>query len=105
MAYKLVRQLKSGHITSLFINKKRSLPFNIWLDAEVYPTKGFALRPYWHCCSEPIAPHLSMKGRVWVEVEIDDYIEFNRPISQGGVWYLANRMKIIRVLDNSSTVN
>lgn len=49
VAYKLFRELKSGEITSLFINKKVKLPFNEWLEAESYPTKGFAVRPGWHC--------------------------------------------------------
>jgi hypothetical protein len=79
IAYKLCRKLKSGDITSLFINKKRKLPYNIWLEAECYPTKGFSVRPFWHCTSFPIAPHLSMKNRVWVLVEMEEYEEFQRP--------------------------
>jgi len=93
-AYKLFRQLKDGSLTSLFINKTRRLPFNQWLNAEVFPTKGFALRPYWHCCSKPEAPHLSSKGRTWAKVEIEDFTEFERPTNQGGKWYLAKKIKI-----------
>lgn len=33
--------------------------------------------------------------RVWKMVEIEDYTEFKRPKSQGGMWYLAKRIKII----------
>lgn len=95
VAYKLFRRLKTGHITSLFINKTRRLPLNEWMDAEVFPTKGFALRPYWHCTSNPYAPHLSMINRVWLKVEMEDYIEFQRPANQGGLWFLAKRIKII----------
>ena len=98
IAYKLCRKLKSGNIRSLFINKKVDLPFNIWLDAECHPTDGFKERPFWHCTSEPKAPHLSMKGRVWVKVEIEDYWEHNRPESQGGLWYLAKRIKLLEIL-------
>ncbi|MDA3780693.1 MAG: hypothetical protein PF487_10815 [Bacteroidales bacterium] len=38
IAYKLFRQLKSGEITSLFINKKRKLPTMEWMDSENIPT-------------------------------------------------------------------
>lgn len=58
--------MKSGDITPLFINKSFRIPFNEWLEAESHPTKGFKVRPYWHCTPEPIAPHLSTKDRVWV---------------------------------------
>jgi len=94
-AYKLFRQLKNGDITSLFINKKERLVYNTWLKAESYPTKGFALRPYWHCTSQPNAPHLSEKGRIWMEVEMRGIQEFERPVNQGGLWYLADNIKII----------
>lgn len=97
-AYKLVRALKDGNITPLFINKKQRLLIGKWLVAESHRTKGYIYRPHWHCTSEPTAPHLTEKGRCWYEVEIEDYTEFNRPNSQGGLWYLANRMKIIKKL-------
>lgn len=58
IAYKLFRQLKNGDITSLFINRKRRLPYNEWLTAESFPTNGYLLRPFWHCTNSPIAPHL-----------------------------------------------
>lgn len=96
IAYKLFRRLRTGEITSLFINKKRRLPLGEWLDAESFPTKGFTLRPYWHCTHKPYAPHLSMKNRVWMKVEIEGFEEFERPESQGGKWYLAQRIKIIK---------
>ena len=43
----------------------------------------------------PHAPHLSMDRRVWIEVEIDDYEQLKRPEHQGGMWYLAQRMKVL----------
>ena len=95
IAYKLFRKLKSGEITSLFINKSRRLPYEVWLDAEEHPTKGFKFRPQWHCTGQPSAPHLSEKGRVWKRVEMSDFEEFKRPNNQGGMWYLANRIKIL----------
>ena len=96
VAYKLFRKLKDGSITSLYINKKRKLPLNEWLEAESYPTKGYALRPYWHCVSNPdLVKHLSVKNRVWMKVEIDDYQKIQRPNNQGGIWYLAKKIKII----------
>ena len=95
IAYKLFRIKKYGHITSLFINKGRVLKIGEWLESEEFPTQGYKFRPYWHCTSRPTAPHLSMKGRKWFAVEIKDYIRLERPKSQGGLWLLAKKMKII----------
>ena len=100
-AFKLCRLLSDGNITPLFINKKQKLPFNVWMDAESHPTKGYAYRPYWHCTSLPIAPHLKKEGRVWVECEIEEYSEFIRPDSQGGKWYLAGKIKLLNIVDKS----
>jgi len=101
IAYKLFRQLKSGEITSLFINKSRKLPTMEWMDSENFPTSGFAVREGWHCTAKPDAPHLKMKLksgeiRVWKRVLIKDYTEFKRPDSQGGLWYLAKEMLILK---------
>ncbi len=95
IAYKLFRQLKSGEITSLFINKKERLKRGEWLDAKSYPTDGFKHRPFWHCTEKPIAPHLSEKNRIWVQVEMDDFTEFDRPEHQGGKWFLAKKIRIL----------
>ena len=95
IAYKLFRLKKSGEITSLFINKSYNLPKNVWLEAENHPTKGYKIRPFWHCLKEPIAPHLSVKDRIWMKVAIQDYKKINRPEKQGGCWYLANKIKIL----------
>lgn len=98
IAYKLFRKLKStGELTPLFINKTQRLVLNEWMDAEDHLTKGYKHRPGWHCTSEQVAPHLSEKGRVWMKVEIEDFVELERPKSQGGLWYLANKIKIIDV--------
>lgn len=43
-AYKLLRKLKDGNLYPLFIHKTYATPFNEWMQAECYPTKGFAIR-------------------------------------------------------------
>ena len=95
ITYKLFRVRKDGTIGSLFINRKARLPLNKWLTAEEYPTKGFAFRPGWHCTAKPEAPHLSEKDRAWFKVEIKHFTEEHRPESQGGLWYLAKKMRIL----------
>ena len=100
-AYKLVRKRKNGTLAPLFINARMTLPIGVPLKSECHPTNGFAVRQGWHCTAKPVAPHLSPKGRVWVEVEIEDYTEFRRPESQGGLWFLADRMTVVRELNNS----
>ena len=98
-AYKLVRKLKDGSLAPLFINKKSRLPIGTPIKAEAHLTKGFAFRPGWHCTLTPSAPHLSVKNRVWVEVEVEDFEIHNRPASQGGSWVLAQKMTIIKELN------
>ena len=104
-AYKLLRKKKDGKLYPLFINKTIPTPIGEWMQAEYYPTKGFAIRKGWHCCFEMTAPHLKMQlsngeQRVWVEVEVEDWESYNRPESQGGAWILAQRMKIIREVES-----
>jgi len=98
IAYKLCRQKKNGDLTSLFINKKVVILMNTWLDAEPHQTKGFAFRPGFHCTASPNAPHLYLKGRLWLQVEIDDYKEETRPLNQGGKWFLANKIKFLNTI-------
>lgn len=95
-AYKLFRVLKTGEITPLFINKQFIIPIGEWLQAESHPTPGYKVRPFWHCTSLPVAPHLTINGRAWYEIEMDDYTEFKRPKSQGGLWFLASKIRVIR---------
>lgn len=102
-AYKLVRKKKDGKLYPLFINKTVATPIGEWVDAECYPTKGFAVRKGWHCCFRPCAPHLKKQlsngeQRVWVEVEVNDYTTYKRSEKFGGDWILANKMKIIKEL-------
>ena len=98
-AFKLVRKMKDGSLSPLFINKKLRFPIGEWLEAESHRTKGFAYRQGYHCTLKQVAPHLSKKDRVWVEVEVEDVEHYKRPESQGGTWVLAQRMKIIKELD------
>lgn len=98
-AYKLFRAMKDGTIAPLFINQKLRLTLGDWYKAEAHRTKGFAFRPGWHCTSVPKAPHLSMKGRAWYEVEIEKYEDIKRPASQGGLWFLAEQMKVIKKVE------
>jgi hypothetical protein len=96
--YKLLRLRKNGTIGPLFINKTMIVPVGKWLKAETFPTKGYAVRKGWHCCVEPTAPHLTMNGRVWCKVSMRDVVEYTRPKSQGGLWLLANYMRVDEIL-------
>lgn len=101
--YKLLR-IKDGKLYPLFINRKTETPIGEWLQAECYPTKGFAVRKGWHCCFTPFAPHLktelaSGEKRVWVECEAEDFETYKRPQSQGGDWVLCQKIKLIKILE------
>jgi hypothetical protein len=105
IAYKLLRNRKDGSIGPLFINQKQRIPIGKWMIAEDHPTKGYAHRMGWHCTVKPVAPHLSMKGRTWYEVVIENYIECMRPVHQGGLWFLAQKMKLVRELTSEEVKN
>jgi hypothetical protein len=96
-AYKLFRQ-RNGKLYPLFLSNKET-PIGVWLEAEDRQKKGYAHRPGWHCGVEPRADHLSKRGRVWAEVEIEDYYSFKRPRHQGGEWLIAQKMRVVRVLE------
>ena len=105
-AYKLLRVDTKGNLRPLFINKKQNIPIGKWLKAEGHPTKGFAVRKGWHCCLEPNAPHLKMQPknqmkRVWCEVDIQNTELYKRPESQGGTWVLAQKLKLVRILQEA----
>ena len=95
-AYKLIKVRKNGTLGPLFINRRQILPIGEWLDAEEHPTKGYKYRPGWPTTATPDAPHLSMKVRAWYEIEIEDFEEFSSPKSQGGIWLIAKRMKVVK---------
>jgi hypothetical protein len=98
VAYKLFKKRKSGSYGSLFINRKLIITPNVWFQAKPHLTKGYAFRPGWHCCATPNAPHLSNKGRVWCKVQIKSFKKMIRPTAQGGMWYLAKHMKLLKEL-------
>lgn len=103
VAYKLFSDRGDGLLSPLFINVKQRLVEGKWYEAEEHPTKGFAVRPGWHCTLRPEAVHLVMnpKGkpaRVWAKVEVDGYQVKRRPKNQGGTWLIAKRMKILEIL-------
>jgi len=99
IGFKLFTLHKDGSIGPLFINKRQRLEVGKEYVAEEHKTKGFAFRPGWHVCSEQLAPHLKKAGRIWARVQISGVTEHVRPASQGGLWYTANRMKIIELLN------
>lgn len=99
IAYKLFRLRKNGTLGPLFINVRMVVPIGEWLTAECYPTNGFAVRTGWHCTLTKYTPHLSIRGRVWVQVEVEDFTMYDRPESQGGAWILANKMKVVKICD------
>ena len=108
--FKLFRVDRKGYLHSLFIGKQPTLPIGEWLQSESLPTPGFAVRPGWHVCSEQSAPHLVLtpKGdmpRVWATVECDGWIDYhNRPVSQGGLWYTCERLRIVSVIPRDGIV-
>lgn len=98
IAYKLLRQRRDGTLGPLFINRRQRIEIGQVYPAEDHRTKGYAHRPGWHCCSAPVAPHLGTKGRVWARVEVDDVTEHRRPECQGGLWFTANKMRVLEVM-------
>jgi len=98
IGYKLFRQRLDGTFGPLFINKKQKLVIGEWYESEAHPTKGYAFRPGWHSLLLPIAPHLSEKNRVWCEVLLRGVELFERPVNQGGKWFLAKHLKISKVI-------
>jgi|SRR5271166_3597379 len=97
-AYKLLRVRKDGSLGPLFIDRKTVIPVGFWMASRPVLTPGFAFRPGWHACSKKSAPHLSKKGRVWCSVRLLGVKKHQRPKAQGGLWYTASLMKVVRVL-------
>jgi hypothetical protein len=96
IGYKLFKVRKDGSIGPLFINRRLRLTLGEWYPMEVHHTKGYALRPGWHICKTPNAPHLSLNGRAWYKVKFNLLDTIIRPESQGGVWYLGKDMKVLK---------
>jgi hypothetical protein len=96
LGYKLFKVRKSGTIGSLFIDTRRIIPLNEWLRAEPKRKNGFSFRPGWHVCLTPHAPHLKTDGRMWFDIEFDDYDVIERPDNQGGKWAIAKWIKVLQ---------
>jgi hypothetical protein len=64
----------------LLIEKPNTI--NIWLEAESHPTNGFFVKLGIVHLNQ--LPHTLKTNRVWVEVEVEDYVSHKRP-SQGGI--------------------
>lgn len=99
IGYKLFRHRKDGTIGPLFINKRQRIQIGVEYPYEKHLTKGFKYRPGWHICSQPIAPHLSKKDRVWAKVDFTFMYMLDRPKSQGGTWYLGSTMKVLELVE------
>ena len=97
-AYKLVRLRKDGTLGPLFINRKARLPVGKWLKAKAVRSRWLTFRPGWHACQSPSAPHMVMTGRVWCKVLLRKARQEQRPPGQGGMWYVAKEMKVVRVM-------
>ena len=98
-AYKLFRLRKDGTLGPLFIGQRIRVTVGEWQHARGIRTRGFAYRPGWHACAAPNAPHLSTRGRVWWEVSLDGAVtRYNRPATQGGLWYTAQWLRVERIL-------
>ena len=102
IGYKLFTLRKDGSLGPLFINRKQRIELGVEYLAEEHLTKGFAYRPGWHVCSTKSAPHLSKKGRVWARVYITGVTEHKRPESQGSLWFTAERMTVLEILENDN---
>ncbi len=100
LAYKLFRRHKDGSLGPLFINRGLKLQVGETYEAEAHPTKGFDFRPFWHCCSRPVAPHLEIRPkngetRVWAPVDVEVVKKWKRPKAQGGTWLLAQTLTLL----------
>ena len=106
-AYKLLRLRGDGTLGPLFVGRRLVI-----LTGQLYkaradlPHPGLAHRPGFHCCASMSAPHIKLRlatgeRRVWCEVDIGGYAEHRRPASQGGLWYTADTMRVLRVLEET----
>jgi hypothetical protein len=103
-AYKLLRVRKDGSIGPLFFDARQRIVTGDWLRAKHGMHKaGFAYRPGWHASVKPIAPHLTEVGRQWFHVEISNFVRYKRPAKQGGLWYIAQYIRLLGPVKNKET--
>ena len=86
--FKLFEQDENGNLHALFIDKNTIMNVGEWLQAGIYPTQKFAVRPGYHIGEIPSAPWLlSADGtyksqrskkwkRIWAEVEYIANIDY-----------------------------
>jgi len=105
-AYKLLRLRKDGSLGPLFVGRRLRMEVGQEYRARTdLPHPGLAHRPGFHCCAAPRAPHIRLRlrsgeVRVWCEVSLSGWInEHRRPDCQGGLWFTAEKMKIVRIID------
>ena len=101
-AYKLFRLRKDNTLGPLFIDAKLRIPTDTWMKSKLGkpPKSSWKVRQGWHCCYQPVAPHLNstITSRVWCEVEVRHTTELPRPDRLGGNWILADELKVVRRL-------
>lgn len=111
IAYKIFKKSKSGLFKPAQVPVARlqhkGYEVGVWYPAENAQPTNLKERIGFHCVNQPSVPHIKIIPNkiVWVEVEIEDYTEIRRPQSQGGLWYLANHLKIIRELSEEERIN
>lgn len=88
IGYKLFEMDTNNNLYPLFIDKKTAYPIGEWIQAENYPTKGYAKRPGLHVgqiCSAPWlmsadGTYKSQRSkywkRVWCEVEYNATVDY-----------------------------
>lgn len=103
-AYKLLRLRKDGSLGALFVGREQHFIVGKWMESrDDLPHPGLAHRPGFHCCSTQSAPHIKTvlkngEVRIWCSVTIENYEQHQRPECQGGLWYVAKRMKINEII-------
>lgn len=105
-AFKLLRMRKDRTLGPLFFDRDKTYPLNLWLQAShsAKGPKGFAFRPGFHCCLNRKAPQLKLRlatgeVRIWCTVLISNFSRLSRPESQGGMWFVAEKMFILTPLE------
>ena len=105
IAYKILRKRSDGSLGPLFVDRGLRLSFGITYVAKTdLPHPGLAHRPGFHCTHAPCAPHIKLRlksgeQRVWCMVKLSGWVTPHpRPDCQGGLWYTAEKMRIMREL-------
>ncbi|MCG5526868.1 hypothetical protein LRF89_06695 [Halorhodospira sp. 9621] len=97
LGYKLMRRMGDGYAPLYFCRSHR-YQLGDWQEAvDGGRKRGYAHRPFFHICQAPDAPHIRLRApRVWLLCEFQPHQVFPRPSSQGGDWFLAKWMRLLR---------